>query len=81
MNDIEWKQKVYDPYLEAWKILKLIQHGSHHGTDELWEQFNKEAIRLSHTYPQNRYIESLCQMLLEAADYIAEENSRDEMQS
>lgn len=81
MTDEVWREKVYNPYLEAWKILKLIQYGSRHGTDDLWEKFNDEAKRLYHAYPQNRYIESLCQMLLEAADYIAEENSKNDLQT
>ena len=79
MNDIEWKQKVYNPYLEAWKILKLIQYGSRHGTDELWEKFTREAARLQNAYPGNKYVDSLCVMLLTAGEYIAEENSKNEM--
>ena len=34
MNDKEFKEKIYNPYLEAWKIMKLVQYGQHFGTDE-----------------------------------------------
>lgn len=78
MNNPEFRKKIYNPYLEAWKIMKLIQHGRHHGSDELWEQFTREAARLQNAYPGNKYVDSLCVMLLTAGEYIAEENSKTE---
>ena len=77
MNDKDFREKVYNPYLEAWKVLKLIQYGKHHGTDELWNKFIGEAERLNHAYPRNKYIDQLCQLLLTAGEYIAEENEHE----
>lgn len=78
MTDQEFREKVYNPYNEAWKILRLIQYAQHRGTDEMWDVFFKEVDRLAHTYPDNRYIKQLIHMMLEAADYIVDENSKSE---
>lgn len=78
MTDETFKREIYSPYLEAWKILRLIQYAQHRGTDEMWDVFFKEVDRLAHTYPDNRYIKQLIHMMLEAADYIVDENSKTE---
>ena len=78
MTDEEFKEKIYNPYLEGWKVIKLIQHYSHHTSEELWEQFTREAARLQNAYPGNKYVDSLCVMLLTAGEYISEENSKTE---
>lgn len=78
MTDETFKREIYSPYLEAWKILRLIQYAQHKGTDEMWDVFFKEVERLAHTYPDNRYIKQLIHMMLEAADYIVDENSKTE---
>lgn len=78
MTDQELREKLYKPYCEAWKILRLIQYAQHKGTDEMWDVFFKEVERLAHTYPDNRYIKQLIHMMLEAADYIVDENSKTE---
>ena len=28
MDKKEWRQKVYGPYLDVWKIIKILQHAS-----------------------------------------------------
>lgn len=78
MNNPEFRKKIYNPYLEAWKIMKLVQYGQHFGTDDLWDKFVREAERLNHAYPRNKYIDQLCQLLLTAGEYIAAENSKTE---
>ena len=78
MTDQELREKLYKPYCEAWKILRLIQYAQHRGTDEMWDMFFKEVDRLVHAYPDNRYIKQLVHLILEAADYIVDENSKTE---
>lgn len=79
MNDENFKKTIYEPYLEAWKIMKLAQHCRKRGTDEQNDLFYREVNRLSKAYPGNAYIHNLCMALLEAWEYILEENSKDEV--
>lgn len=78
MTDQELREKLYKPYCEAWKILRLIQYAQHRGTDEMWDKFFDELKRLEHAYPGNRYVRSLCITMAEAGEYIVAENSKTE---
>lgn len=76
MNDTAWKQQIYEPFLEAWKILKLIQHADQSANnDELWQRYMKEIDRLNEQYPNNRFVQDLLQLLIDAGDSIAKMNS------
>ena len=77
MNDNKWKTEIYEPYLEAWKILKLIQYADQTSdSDEQWQRYMKEIDRLQKTYPDNKFVEELITLLLNAGDIIAKENRK-----
>lgn len=79
MNNEKWKQTIYEPYLEAWKILKLILYADQTSdSDEQWQRYSKEIDRLSKTYPGNKFVEELITLLLNAGDVIAKENRRED---
>lgn len=76
MNDTAWKQQIYEPFLETWKILKLIQHADQSANnDELWQRYMKEIDRLNEQYPNNKFVQDLLQLLIDAGDSIAKMNS------
>ena len=76
MNTEEFKEKIYGPYSEAWKILKMIQFaGQSKKDDELWQKYMKEIDRFSKENEGNSFAkETLVKMLLDAGDDIAEMN-------
>ena len=79
MNDETFKSKYYNPFLETWKILKLIQYADQTSdSDEQWQRYSKEIDRLSKTYPGNKFVEELITLLLNAGDVIAKENRRED---
>ena len=78
MDTTTFKAKIYEPYLEAWKILKLIQYADQtDNTADQWERYKSEIDRLSKTYPDNKYINGLIDLLLDAGDYIAKVNTNE----
>ena len=77
MNDEKFKKDYYEPFLETWKILKLIQYADQTSdSDAQWQRYMKEIDRLSKTYPDNKFVEELITLLLNAGDVIAKENRR-----
>lgn len=76
MNNEVFKAKIYEPYLEAWKILKLIQYADQTSdSDEQWQRYMKEIDRLDRTYPNNPFAQNLIRLLLDAGDSIAKMNN------
>lgn len=76
MNDGEFKSKVYGPYGEAWKIIKLLQHCSRTNNHENWEMFEKECDRFCKA-ANNPFSERLAGFLVNAAEDIATMNEGD----
>ena len=76
MNEAEFKEKVYGPYKEAWKILKLIEFaGQHEKDDETWQKYMNEIDRFSKENDGNPFAqETLTKMLIDAGDDIAKMN-------
>ena len=78
MNDIKWKSNIYEPFLETWKILKLIQYADQTSdSDAQWQRYMKEIDRLTKTYPDNKFVEKLVTLLLDAGDVIARDNNEE----
>lgn len=76
MNDTTWKQTIYEPYLETWKIIKLIQYADQTPEqEEQWNRYVKEIDRLDKTYPNNPFAQNLIRLLLDAGDSIAKMNN------
>lgn len=80
MNEAEFKEKVYAPYKEAWKILKMIEFaGTHEADDETWQKYMKEIDRFCKSNEGNHFAqETLVRMLIDAGDDIAKMNRRGE---
>ena len=77
MDTTTFKAKIYEPYLEAWKILKLIQYADQTSdSDEQWQRYMREIDRLQKTYPDNKFVGELITLLLNAGDIIAKENRK-----
>lgn len=77
MTDEKWKTEIYEPYLEAWKALKLIQYADQTSdSDEQWQRYTKEIDRLRATYPGNKFVEHLIRLLYDAGNVIAKENRK-----
>lgn len=76
MNDETFKKEIYEPYLETWKILKLIQHADQScDSDEAWQLFMKEIDRLNNAYPGNTFVQDLIGLLISAGNHIAKMNN------
>lgn len=78
MTDERFKAAYYHPFLETWKILKLIQYADQTSdSDAQWQRYMKEIDRLCKTYPDNKFVEELITLLLNAGDVIAKENRKE----
>lgn len=76
MDDDKFKKEIYQPYLETWKIIKLIQYADQtENSDEQWERYMKEIDRLSTTYPDNKFADKLIDLLIDAGNVISKMNS------
>ena len=79
MTEEKFKQEIYSPYVETWKIAKLLQY-----LDEtpdpaaVWEKVVKELHRLANTYGCTPYVIQLCK-LIEVIGKKVQENSKDEV--
>ena len=64
MNDKVFKEKVYGPYSDVWKILKVIQYaGQTSEDDEKWEMYMREIDRFTEKYKDNELAEGLLSFL------------------
>lgn len=64
MTDETFKKEIYAPYLEAWKIAKLLQYlDETPDPDAIWEKVVKEQNRLADTYGCTPYIVALCNLI------------------
>ena len=64
MTDETFKKEIYAPYLEAWKIAKLLQYlDETPDPDALWEKVVKEQNRLADTYGCTPYVVKLCELI------------------
>lgn len=80
MNDEKWRATVYEPYLETWKILKLIQYADQTSNyDDQWKHYMSEIDRLENQYPGNKFVEKLERLLYDAGDVIAKMNKNEKM--
>ena len=78
MTDAKFKKQYYEPFLEAWKILKLVQYADQTtDSDAQWQRYMKEIDRLHNTYPKDPFVDKLITFLLDAGDVIAKENRKE----
>ncbi len=77
MDDDRFKKNYYEPYLETWKIIRLVQYADQtKDSDAQWQRYMKEIDRLDKTYPGNPFVQDLIRLLLDAGDCIAKDNRR-----
>ncbi len=78
MDNDKWKSTIYEPYLETWKVLKLIQYADQTSdSDEQWQRYMREIDRLGKQYPANKFVDKLITLLLDAGDVIAKLNRKE----
>lgn len=76
MNDINFKEKIYNPYCEIWKLLKLLQHCTSRSGD--WDLYTKEVARFHNEHKGSRFAEDLERFLHYAEETIKEMNNNGE---
>lgn len=70
MEDKIFKEVVYGPYLDAWKIIKIIQYAGQSEKDqETWNMFMKEIDRYTETYKDNEIAQGLISFIIGYDDY------------
>lgn len=73
MTTEKWKADIYDPYVDAWKIIKILQDA--YNKPELFDQYIDEVQRFADAYAGNDFAELLrLKLLLRADDVITRMN-------
>lgn len=75
MDNNKFREKIYGPYNEAWKILKLVQHYTMHEGD--WDAYEKELRRFFNTFPETKFTHDLFQFVMQAAEDIRDMNEEE----
>ena len=75
MTDDRFREKIYNPYIDLWKIIKLLQHCSSNSGD--WDLYAKEYQRFVSEYGNTSYGSHLAACLLNVADDIKEMNNHE----
>ncbi len=70
MDAKTFKEKIYEPYLETWKIIKILQDA--YNKPELFNEYIDEVQEYADKYAGNEFAELLrAQLLLNADDVIS----------
>ena len=70
MTEERWRAEVYEPYLESWKIIKILQEA--YNKPELFNRYIDEVQKYADKYAGNEFAELLrAQLLLNADDVIS----------
>lgn len=70
MTNDRWKTDIYKPYLETWKIIKILQEA--YNKPQLFSQYIDEVQRFAEEYAGNEFAELLrAKLLLNADDVIS----------
>lgn len=73
MTDDKWKSEVYEPYVDAWKIIKILQEA--YRKPELFEAYIAQVDQFAQQYAGNDFAELLrSKLLLRADDVITRMN-------
>ena len=75
MNDIEFREKIYGPYLDAWKAIKILQEA--YQKPELYLQYMEELKAYSKKYEGNQFAEHLLKDFALHADHIIAKMERE----
>lgn len=77
MNDTKWRQKVYGPYSDAWKIIKLLQYASD-DSPELFEKYMEKVREFADAYKGDEFADLIRRALLLRADDVIAKLNREE---
>lgn len=70
MDEKTFKEKIYEPYYETWKIIKILQEA--YNKPHLFSQYIDEVQRFADQYAGNEFAELLrAKLLLNADDVIS----------
>lgn len=72
MDNKVFTEKIYGPYNEAWKLIKLLQHCT--ATSGDWDKYVEEFKKFCNMYPDNDFAYDLGCFILKAADDIRDMN-------
>lgn len=75
MTDEKFKEKIYGPYLDAWKIIKILQEA--YQKPELYLQYMEELKAYSKKYEGNMFAEHLLNSFALHADTIITQMERE----
>ena len=70
MEDRIFKEKVYGPYSEVWKILRIIQFAGQSSDDDAkWSMYMQEIDRYAEKYKDNEIAQGLLSFLIGHDDF------------
>lgn len=70
MTDERWRSEIYEPYLETWKIIKILQEA--YNKPELFNEYIEQVQKYADKYAGNEFAELLrSKLLLNADDVIS----------
>lgn len=70
MDAKTFKEKIYEPYYESWKIIKILQEA--YNKPELFNKYIEEVQHFADRYAGNEFAELLrAKLLLNADDVIS----------
>lgn len=71
MTDEKWRTDIYNPYVEAWKAIKILQEACK--KPELFNEYMDKVDKFAKQYAGNDFAELLrSRLLLKADDVIAQ---------
>lgn len=75
MTDETFKEKIYGPYLEAWKIIKILQEA--YQKPELFLQYSKAVDKFAERYAGNDFAQTIRNRLLLCTDDVIAKMERE----
>ena len=72
MKEEVFKQKIYGPYGEAWKVIKILAEAEddNPALGEVLNHYTSEIDKFSEKYKDNEFAQALRSMLLKSDDIV-----------
>ena len=75
MDNKRFKEEIYNPYQEAWVLVKQLQNMSSTGDHAEWEKWNEETLKFLKKYDDNPFGHAVFRLLTDAGDVIGKMNN------
>jgi len=75
MNNSDFKEKIYMPYADAWKIIKILQEA--YQKPELFLQYSKAVDKFAERYAGNDFAQVIRNRLLLCTDDVIAKMERE----